>query len=141
MNNIDILIPTIIALAGILYSVHCFKSEMRIKLFADYTKRYQEIMLNLPPSTWTDDIDINDLPEGERSLAIKYYRAYFDLCSEEYFLWNNNQIDDRTWHEWRNGMQYSFSRKPVITAWRTILVNSSYSTKFSKFVEDLLVTE
>jgi len=136
-----LLVTMFLGIVGILYSVHCFKDEMRIKLFSDYTKRYQEIMLNLPAEALASDFDLRDLPKDDFNDAIKYYRAYFDLCSEEYFLWQNKQISPKTWDEWYQGMQYAFSRKPVSTAWELISLDSHYYPEFRALVKEFSIAE
>ena len=34
--------------------------------------------------------------EEERNKTLRYMRVYFDLCSEEYFLWKSKHIDEKT---------------------------------------------
>jgi len=54
-------------------------------MFAEYTRRYQDIFLNM-----SDDIYDGTAKVDTRTK--RYMRLYFDLCSEEYQLWKGNVV-------------------------------------------------
>lgn len=95
--------------------------EMQLKqarelFFAEYTKRYQDIILHMP-------IDDND-PQ-----MLKYLRLYYDLCSEEYHLYKKGLIDEDVWKLWGEGMQEAMKRQSFRDAWTNHL-SQSYSDQF-----------
>ena len=111
-----------------------FRKQRKISqltLFADYTKRYQEILLHLPENL-TDDTVLTD--EQKR-----YLRAYFDLCSEEYFLHTKKHLDGKVWEEWKVGMKVAFSKQVIVNYWRA-KAKSPYED-FNKFVESDLIAD
>jgi hypothetical protein len=110
-----------------------FKKQQRLLFFAEYTKRYQEIMLNLPASIANDDFNINQLNSPEKDNYLKYMRAYFDLCSEEYNLFLNGYIDKEIWSNWEQGIKYSMSKHAFIQAWNIIELNSDYYPDYLKW--------
>lgn len=65
-------------------------------------------------------------------------RAYFDLCSEEYFLWKKKNIDSQTWAEWKSGIEYALSKKAFRDGWKIISLDTIYYEDFSKFVNVVL---
>lgn len=75
----------------------------RFNLFIEYTRRYQEIILNLYSN-----------PEKKA----EYIRLYFDLCSEEYYLHKEGMIDDYIWNLWVDGMRTMMNCQQNQTAWR-----------------------
>lgn len=66
-------------------------------------------------------------------------RAYFDLCSEEYFLWKKKNIDKDTWEEWASGIKYALSKKAFQNGWKLISLDTIYYKDFSKFVNEILI--
>ncbi|MCO6449720.1 MAG: hypothetical protein J5I90_02915 [Caldilineales bacterium] len=64
-----------------IFQVHDNAKQVRLKNFTTYTKRYQDIFLNLPIDIDSDDFGLKKLTENENTL--RWLRAYFDLCSEE----------------------------------------------------------
>ena len=119
-------------------TVSNFKKQLQLNFFADYTKRYQEIILNFPENINEDDFDFESLDKETRDRTKRYMRAYFDLCSEEYFLWKNKNIDEKTWKEWKSGIEYAFSKNAFQKGWELIIMDTIYYTDFSKFVKEII---
>ena len=123
-------------------SVEQFNEQIQMNVFMDYTKRYQEIVLNFPKSINNKNFDYEKIDADiEKNMKIKektlrYMRAYFDLCSEEYFLHNEGKIDDNTWREWESGIKYTFSKTAFKKGWKIISLDVKYYPKFFNFVEE-----
>ena len=64
--------------------------------FAEYTKRYQEIIINMPDNVFAGTAPINDT-------TLKYMRLYYDLCSEEFHLYNEGLVPKDVWDNWVGG--------------------------------------
>jgi hypothetical protein len=65
-------------------------------------------------------------------------RAYFDLCSEEYFLHSKGDIDDDTWTEWKSGIEYALSKTAFRIGWNTIKLDTEYYPEFLAFINPIL---
>jgi len=61
-------------------------------------------------------------------------RAYFDLCSEEYYLWKKGNIDNDTWEEWKAGIEFAFSKPAFTQAWENLRLDETYYKNFTEFV-------
>ena len=140
------MITTFVAITGLfitaiaLYiSINQFKKQLQLTFFAEYTRRYQNIMLNFPENINQPDFDFNDLNNDIRDKTLRYMRAYFDLCSEEYFLHDNKSIDDNTWNEWESGIKYAFSKTAFRKGWEIIKLDTEYYRQFTKFVNPLVL--
>ena len=96
-------------------------------MFAEYTKRYQDIIIRMP-----DEVYDGTAKFHEKEVAM-YMRLYFDLCSEEYHLWQIGIIPNDVWNNWKEGMQTTLNRKPFRSAWD--VVKGSYNTDFYKYFE------
>ena len=65
-------------------------------------------------------------------------RAYFDLCSEEYYLYKKNDIDKNTWKEWESGIKFALSKPAFQQAWKKISNDTKFYSEFNKFVVNAL---
>lgn len=81
------------------------KKQYEFQFFAEYTKRYQDIILHMPD-------DVND-PHW-----LRYVQLYFDLCSEEFYLHEEGLISNRVWQLWVKGMQDILKRESFKNAWK-----------------------
>jgi hypothetical protein len=133
--QLGIMLSTAVAL---LFTVLSFRKQLQLNFFAEYTKRYQEIILNLPESINDIDFSFDNLKEDERNKTLRYMRVYFDLCSEEYFLWRSKHIDDKTWKEWESGIKYAFSKTAFKEGWKRITMDTIYYKDFSTFVNNCI---
>ena len=91
------------------------KRQYEFQFFADYTKRYQDLILKMPAnldttSVFNRDVDI-------------YMRLYFDLCSEEYYLHTKGVIDSVVWGLWTEGIQMALKKKNYKIAWELLAEN------------------
>jgi len=118
----------IVAIVGVTIAVLTLRKQAevsRLTFFAEYTKRYQEIILHLPENL--DDITILDDKKTK-----PYLRAYFDLCSEQYFLHRKKYLDNEVWKEWKGGMKIMFDKKAVSAYWEK---SKTFYSDFNDFVE------
>ena len=132
----------LIPLVALLFSVRSFQQQFQINFFADYTKRYQEIILNLPININHADFRIDSLEPDENEKTLRYMRAYFDLCSEEYFLWRDGKISEDVWEEWEKGIKFSFEKPAFKQAWQILESDTIYKGNFTDFVDrSILIKE
>ncbi|MGL1885492.1 MAG: hypothetical protein OCD76_03165 [Reichenbachiella sp.] len=128
---------TLVAISIGLWQLRMVNIQIKNNFFADYTKRYQEIMLNFPESVNDKDFNLADLDDEERAKFLRYARAYFDLCSEEYYLYQKKRISKEIWLEWKSGIEYAFSKPAFIQAWGKIHFDTKFYSEFHHFVNDI----
>ncbi|MDF1821049.1 MAG: hypothetical protein P1U64_05740 [Alcanivoracaceae bacterium] len=129
------IIGVLITALALLFTIHSFKKQLQLNFFAEYTRRYQEIILNLPETINQPDFNFDALDSSSRDKSLRYMRAYFDLCSEEYFLRRSDHIGRKTWQEWKAGMEFAFSKTAFQDAWDILSKDTIYYGEFSEFVE------
>jgi hypothetical protein len=137
IQSIGILIAIIALIITIAFNrgqTRILNKQLRLNFFADYTKRYQEIVLNFPDNINDPMFDFNNLPIDIKSKTIRNMRVYFDLCSEEYDLWKTGYIDDRIWNNWNEGIKFAFSKKAFKDAWTIIKLDSIYYPEFTEWI-------
>ena len=102
-------------------------------------------MLNFPESINQDNFDFDNLDKNDETTikdkTLRYMRAYFDLCSEEYFLHGQGKIGDNTWNEWQSGIKYAFSKTAFKKGWNIVKFDTGYYPAFVSFVEQILNNE
>ena len=130
----------IITTTALIVTIHHFKKQLQLNFFADYTKRYQEILLKFPEGINEAGFEISQQPDDVRERTLRYIRAYFDLCSEEYYLWKKGNLDGETWREWETGIRFAFSKPAFREAWQILSLDTIYYGEFSRFVEDATKT-
>jgi hypothetical protein len=83
------------------------RDQLRVTIFLSYTDRYASIMSSVPfearqpGSTYR----LSSRPDDERTRVLSAFCEYFNLCSEEKWLYEHRKIDRATWKIWENSMQ------------------------------------
>ena len=126
----------LVAIAGLIYQSHATRKQTKLQNFIEYTKRYQEIILNFPEGINRGDFVIKEIsPKQEQDKTMRYMRAYIDLCFEEHTLHKKGFIDDDLWAIWEGGMKTAFSKPAFKQAWKAIREDSEYGTEFKAFAD------
>ncbi len=139
MNKAEILTILTIFLAVITLTWRIFQNrkQFRILFFIDYTKRYHGIFINLPLDIYSDTYDITSLEESIREDVYRWIRAYFDLCSEEHYMYTRKLVDNSVWELWKGGMQSAFNKPAFIYVWDKIHDCGHYHPGFVGFVKSI----
>lgn len=116
----------LVAVFTMLFSQYNIVQQNKLMIFSEYTRRYQEIFLNMP-----DDIYDGTAKVDERTK--RHIRLYFDLCSEEYHLWKKHTISKNIWRIWVKGMRISLRSAIYRTAWDNL--KTEYDENFRNYFE------
>ena len=118
----------LVAVVTIIYTQRTANKQYQYQFFAEYTKRYQDLILQMP-----DDLDISSINCKD---VDKFMRLYFDLCSEEFYLRSKGVIDNKVWELWEDGIRTTMRKPKYKTAWK--LLGSYYDDEnFSHFMNNL----
>jgi hypothetical protein len=130
----------IVALVAIVVTLRGLHDQLWLQTFSEYTRRYGEIARQLPSEARRPGARFifDDLPADEQGRVLNVARAYFNLCSEEYFLHSRGRIDDETWSIWRAGMIEVLRAPWARTTW-TILQPEYHFLEFCRFFDDCIV--
>lgn len=102
------------------------KAHHNSLLFAEYTRRYQEIMIQMPDSVF------EGTAVASNSGVAKYMILYFDLCSEEFHLRSQGFIPDDVWNKWVEGMRLTVKSQIYYTSWQRLAY--SFNSDFVHFM-------
>lgn len=106
--------------------------------FSEYTKRYQDIIVNFPENINESTFKIELLEDELRNKLMRHMRLYFDLCFEEWLLNEKNLIDQVIWFVWKDGIATALSKPAFIQAWHKILLDTKYGIDFENFVKSII---
>lgn len=96
-------------------------------MFMDFTKRYNDWISSIP-------LDLNDGNGSSGNHRTKnHVRMYFDLCSEEYYMYRKGLIEDVVWKYWTEGMRDAFKIYKLGNFWQGEL-GQYYNEGFKHFV-------
>jgi len=133
VGNLIATAAALVAIAGLIYQSVSTRKQIKLHNFIEYTKRYQEIILNFPEGINRGDFVIARLEEQQRDKTMRYMRAYVDLCFEEYTLHEKRFIDDDLWSIWEGGMRTAFTKPAFRQAWKAIRKDTEYGQAFEAF--------
>jgi hypothetical protein len=135
------IVAGLITLAGVVVvflQLHSLNQQTRLQNFGEYTRRYQQIVLNFP-----EDINARSFSlAGRKDHAeiMRYMRAYYDLCFEEWYLHRKGLIEDDFWNVWLDGIRTSVSKPAFQQAWKVMQADTNYGPHFSGFIQQLIDT-
>lgn len=135
IGNLIAVAAALVAIGGLIYQSFSTRKQIKLQNFIEYTKRYQEIVLNFPEEINRSDFVIVELEAKEREKTMRYMRAYIDLCFEEHTLHQKGFIDDDLWSIWEGGMKTAFSKAAFKQAWKAIREDTEYGPAFKAFAD------
>ena len=125
---------TLVGVVLVFGQLRSLTQQTRMHIFAEYTRRYQEIVLNFPEGIHAGDFSL--LHHNEYDHIMRYMRAYYDLCFEEWYLHRDGLIESDFWKVWLESIEIALSKPAFQQAWRHMKASSNYGPEFSKFVEE-----
>ena len=118
------------AILTICVTLHKNSRQRKLQMFAEYTRRYQEIFLNMPDDIYDGTAKVN-------TATTRFLRLYFDLCSEEYHLWKDKDIPENVWSLWLEGMQIACQHELYKNMWQEL--KKDYNLDFRSYFEDNVI--
>lgn len=115
--------------AAIKASMDMVKEQNYIQMFAEYTKRYQDIIMSMPKSVYEENAVIDDD-------VSRYMQLYFNLCSEEFDLKSKDAISHDVWVKWLAGVRITMQHPIYQEAWQ--LVKGNYNVPFRNFFDEVI---
>jgi hypothetical protein len=139
-SGIGTLIVSVVAIHASLLGV---RDQLRTSVFVAYTERYFKILVRLPFDARRpgSDYRLEDVSQAERTVVLSVFREYFNLCSEELWLFSTERIDKATWEAWRLGMKDTARFRCFNEAWQYLAGEYSIYEQFWKFMNELTETQ
>ncbi len=126
----------LVAMLGLIWQIYQGNKQSKLHFFTIFTQRYQDIIINLPVNIESDSFDFDNYnDDDEREHLLRWFRAYYDLCSEEFHLYKKGYVDKKLWKLWDEGIQNSLNKPAFIKSWELIQANNYYDREFCSYVE------
>jgi hypothetical protein len=141
-----------------LYQLSKIEQQEQLEVFDNYTKRYSEIVDALPDDVYIEE---KSMFESVRKGSLAYdnlmksMRKFFNLCSEEYYLYHGTtkgekksktawfglksikKIDDGVWELWKQGIEYHMRKETFRMGWFRVK-NEGYNEGFQAFINEMI---
>jgi hypothetical protein len=135
IQNTVLIISVIVTWYSSRKHMSAIEDKLWMSTFSNYTERYQDIITKIPIKSFSDS---DQLSENELKANLSNFRAYFNLCSEEYYLNRIGKLRDIVWFTWdeemRKCMRYPAFRK----AWEHVKLITCYDDRFISLVESIM---
>jgi len=130
-----------VLLAGvtIFMTLRGLRAQLWLQTFGEYTRRYSEIVANLPSESRRPGgtFRLEELGSEQRDKVLNAVRAYLNLCSEEFFLHGRRKIDGETWGIWRRGIEETVALPWFRQTWGEMRPEyAAYYPEFCSFMDD-----
>lgn len=132
-STVATLLGVVVAAVAIRAQILKVNEQLMLQHFADYTKRYQEIILHFPEDINEESFVLSS--RADYAPTMRRMRAYFDLCFEEWYLNQRNFVDKDIWNVWKEGMRAAMSKPAFRQAWALIKKDSSFGVPFQNYIE------
>lgn len=130
VSTVAIIVSAIMSRESIAASMKMVKEQNYIQMFAEYTKRYEEIIMTMPNlKDCSDYLNNHDIQ--------KCMRLYFNLCSEEYDLRCKDAISSDIWQKWLTGMQATMKQDEFLQSWE--IQSANYASDFVNFFNESVI--
>jgi hypothetical protein len=129
--------------AGIVFALKGVRDQLWLQMFSEYTRRYQEIVRDLPPESRDPDSDFSfdALDATTKGRTLNAVRGYLNLCSEEYYLYRRGRIDKETWAIWRDGIEEVFRLPWLRDTWEGVRHEYAYYEPFCTFLDECIAAK
>ena len=127
----------VLAVVALGVSVWINFKQFRLHSFTIYTQRYHDIAINFPIDIESESFTFEKLDKETQESLLKWIRAFYNLCSEEHYLFTTNQAPKRAWKLWEDGMKSSFPKPAFKESWKTLSKHGYFDKQFVCFVEKI----
>jgi hypothetical protein len=126
-----------VAFIALYLQLRKMNQQLQLQQFADYTKRYQEIVYRFPENINEAGFSYEGLSVDDYRLVMRNMRSYFDLSFEEWHLNKNGYLNRDSWTVWRGGMKTAMSKTAFQEAWQRIKKDTEFGDEFERFIDSL----
>ena len=133
----------VISALAIAVGLRSVRDQLRVTVFLTYTDRYAKIMGSIPFEARQPGraYRLASRPEDERIRVLGAFREYFNLCSEEKWLYKHRKIDHATWEIWVKSMRAVAQFPCFPEAWQALSFEYDCYDEFQDFVVGVLLPQ
>ncbi|MDQ6988293.1 MAG: hypothetical protein Q9M19_00300 [Mariprofundaceae bacterium] len=134
IGNMIAFCAALIAIIGLIIQSCSLKKQLYLQNFIAYTQRYQEIILHFPEHINESNFCLSSLKQDEKQNLMRYMRAYFDLCFEEFTLHKKGFMHQDLWLIWDEGIKSALSKPAFQQTLQHIQGGTAYPHGFRQWI-------
>jgi len=139
--KVGTMISVIIGVLGLALGIRTYRRQTNAQLFLEYTRRYEEIMGDIPPESLQIRFEFEMKEPGESARLKLAILRYLNMTSEELYLWKRGYLADDVWQIWAKEVR-RILRSPLLRReWPDLKVEFEAYEDFCAFVERIQGTE
>ena len=114
------------------------REALSLNFYTYFWNRFDKILENLPSDFFDENFDFSSVQNQEQ--LKRTIRSYFQMCSQEYYLYKKGKISHEIWTEWENGMKYFFNIPSIIEHYETLGASVTHQD-FQDYVQKVILIE
>ena len=131
-------VATAVAAVLVILQLRELNKQAKLSHFSDYTKRFNDIVVNLPEDVMRMDFVLAG--RADRDHIMRTLRRYFDLSFEEWFLHQRGLIAKDIWQLWEMGIRAGCGKPAIQQAWAVIKTDTTFGPAFVVFIDGLIAS-
>lgn len=96
----------------------------QLQFYAFFWQKWDRILEALPNGIFEPDFDLSKREDADAIMVT--LRSYFDLCAQEYFMYEEGVIEESIWANWRRGLLSCMTLPVFRDAYGNLKVEMSY---------------
>ena len=134
------LIVSITALVVVIWQTRALRLQMRANFHQEYTRRYIDILKNMPPGAPENKhMSLSECVSENSEFKITM-RLYFWTIQEEYHLHLNNRIPKGQWKIWDEHFRIMMKNRWLQESWSAMKDSLALPGCFVDYVSEVLAT-
>lgn len=130
------LLSIVVGIITFFWGVKSYNRQMNTQVFLTYTQRFEQIMESFPKDAWVVRLDLDKLPEPSPELS-KSVLKYLNLCSEEYYLLQENLLAKKIWKIWEDELKRTLASPLFVREWKTLAQEFECYREFRRYLESI----
>ena len=135
--GIGTLIATVIAAVGLIAGIRVYRRQMNAQVFIEYTKRYENVLSSFPQEAQKVRLDLTGKPPDPSKEITKSVLRYLNLCSEEFYLWNQGYLSKKIWQIWEAELKRTLQSPLLKREWDELKKEFEAYPEFSDYVDQI----
>lgn len=135
--QIATLVTLLLTAGALIFSMCSFRKQMNWQVYLACTERHEKILGSFPAGALRSRLRLSEsLPPKSEELGICILK-YLNLCSEEFFLYQNGFVSRKIWSIWRPEIERAIRTPMLRREWERIRNEFQSYPEFLDFVEKI----
>ena len=129
-------VSVLVAMGATAAALRGVREQLRLQVFLEFTRRYNELVLDLPEGARDPRVDPDTVSRIDPAALRRFARGYFNLCSEEHFLQRQKKIEPTIWSIWCSGIDNVLRLSWLRSLWGELRVEYEPYREFADFMDE-----